>query len=480
MNRRVIGPFNRVEGDLEVQVDVQNGAVAEARVTPTLYRGFEQILEGKDPRDALVYAPRICGICSVSQSVAAAAALGDVEKIPIPPNGRLATNLIHAAENLADHLTHFYLFFMPDFARPVYQKQPWFAEAQARFTAVKGTAAAEILPIRAEFMNLLGLMAGKWPHTLAIQPGGTTKAVESQEKARLVTLLSDFRRKLERVLFGASLDTIAGFASDEALRAWAENKPEQFGDFRRFLAISDALDLDKLGRGLDRFLSYGAYSDGDGHRFARGVFEQGRVSVFDQADIQEDAASSWLAHRRRPRHPFDGITVPDADADGAYSWSKAPRLNGKTAEVGALARQIVDGHPLARDLGGGNVRARIVARMLEIARLALMMEDWARGLTPGEPFCLPDDVPAEGQGCGLVEAARGSLGHWVRISRGRIQNYQIVSPTTWNFSPRDRLQMPGPLEQALVGTPAGAGDADPIAVQHVVRSFDPCMVCTVH
>ena len=61
--RIVVGPFNRVEGDLEVTLDIDDGRVAAAYVNAPLYRGFEQILAGKDPRDALVIAPRICGIC---------------------------------------------------------------------------------------------------------------------------------------------------------------------------------------------------------------------------------------------------------------------------------------------------------------------------------------------------------------------------------------------------------------------------------
>jgi Ni,Fe-hydrogenase I large subunit len=89
-----------------------------AEVTAPLYRGFEQILEGRPPLDdALGLGPRICGICSVSQSVAAAAALRDAMAAEVAPNGLLATNLAHAAENAADHLTRFYIFFMPDFAR---------------------------------------------------------------------------------------------------------------------------------------------------------------------------------------------------------------------------------------------------------------------------------------------------------------------------------------------------------------------------
>jgi hydrogenase large subunit len=75
MSRLVVGPFNRVEGDLEIKLDVRDGAVTAAYVNSPLYRGFEQILIGKAPSDALIYTPRICGICSVSQLLAAAKAL---------------------------------------------------------------------------------------------------------------------------------------------------------------------------------------------------------------------------------------------------------------------------------------------------------------------------------------------------------------------------------------------------------------------
>ena len=138
MSRIVAGPFNRVEGDLEIALDIQNGKVDSAEVNSTLYRGFEQIMLGKAPLDALVYTPRICGICSVTQSVAAARTLADCMGIEMPRNGQLATNLILANENMTDLLTHFYLFFMPDFARDLYADKPWFAEISNRFKATSG------------------------------------------------------------------------------------------------------------------------------------------------------------------------------------------------------------------------------------------------------------------------------------------------------------------------------------------------------
>ena len=149
--------------------------------------------------------------------------------------------------------------------------------------------------------------------------------------------------------------------------------------------------------------------------------------------------------------------------------------------MGALARQLIAGHPLIVDLvqrQGGSVQARVVARLLELARVVPLMENWVRALQPGAPFCAQGQVPEEGRGIGLTEAARGSLGHWLSVRRGRIERYQIIAPTTWNFSPRDREGVPGPLETALIGLPAG--DGAPPTIQHVVRSFDPCMVCTVH
>jgi hydrogenase large subunit len=78
-----------------------------------------------------------------------------------------------------------------------------------------------------------------------------------------------------------------------------------------------------------------------------------------------------------------------------------------------------------------------------------------------------------------VEAPRGTLGHWIQAEGGRIRNYQIITPTGWNLSPRDSQDQPGPLESALVGTPVPDPER-PVEMSHVVKSFDPCLFCTVH
>ncbi len=481
--RLLVGPFNRVEGDLEVTLDVADGRVASARVNAPMYRGFEQILRGREPHDALVYVPRICGICSVSQSVAAARALADLGGVAMPANGQHVTNVILATENLADHLTHFYLFFMPDFVRPVYAGLPWHAEAVRRFAPQTGEQVRAAIAARQRWFTLLGTLAGKWPHTQSIDPGGSTRAIDAAERVRLLARVREFRRFLEIHTYAASLEQVSALDSEAALDAWHAAGPLH-GDLRFFLTVARDAGLATLGAGPGRFLSYGAYPQpGGGTALGAGVWHAGALSLLDPAAIREDATHAWLSDAGGPQHPSSGVTRPEPDKPGAYTWNKAPRLAGEVVETGAVARQLASGHPLVVDLVGrygGTVYTRVVARLLELARVVIMMEDWLRALRPGEPFCAPGRLPADGSGAGLGEAARGSLGHWISVRNGRIANYQIVAPTTWNFSPRDAAGRPGALETALAGAPVRDGETTPVAVQHIVRSFDPCMVCTVH
>ncbi len=452
-----------------------------------MYRGFERLLQGHDPMDALTIVPRICGICSVSQAVAAAQALANASGVVMPPNGQLATQLMLACENLADHLTHFYVFFMPDFTRPVYASQCWFSEAQRRFGALIGSTPGNGLnnraavAARARWFELIGTLGGKWPHTGAILPGGSSRAIESTERLRMLARVREMRTFLQTTLFGTTLEEVTDLTSLADLQLWRTRAAGS--DMALFLDIADAAGLADMGPGLGCYLSFGAYANAPGqHTFARGVWNSAlaQQQPLDATHITEDSHHAWYtdAPHGAPLHPSVGQTQPDADKPGAYTWNKAPRLAGQVMETGALARQMVDRQPLIRDAElqhGGTVLTRVLARLIEIARILPLMEQWLQALQIHAPFHEPHTLAQQAQGAGLIEAARGALGHWVRIEDGRISHYQIIAPTSWNFSPRDAAGQPGALEAALVGAAM-----DGVAVQHIVRSFDPCMVCTVH
>jgi hydrogenase large subunit len=88
-------------------------------------------------------------------------------------------------------------------------------------------------------------------------------------------------------------------------------------------------------------------------------------------------------------------------------------------------------------------------------------------------------TPSTGAGVGLTEAPRGALGHWVSISSQKIANYQVITPTCWNASPKDGGGVRGPMEQALIGLPVAQADK-PIEVLRLIHSYDPCLSCAVH
>jgi Ni,Fe-hydrogenase I large subunit len=165
-------------------------------------------------------------------------------------------------------------------------------------------------------------------------------------------------------------------------------------------------------------------------------------------------------------------------------------------EVGPLARLSVayqDGsNPLVKstlddllkNLGRtpaelNSVMGRHAARAVECLMIADRCSQWLDQLQPDQTGFADFVIPETGQGHGLTEAARGSLGHWIQTKNHMIDNYQCIVPTTWNASPRDDRGMAGPIEQALVGTPV-ADSENPMEVARVVRSFDPCLACAVH
>jgi hydrogenase large subunit len=167
--------------------------------------------------------------------------------------------------------------------------------------------------------------------------------------------------------------------------------------------------------------------------------------------------------------------LPEYPKGEAYSWIKAPRLRSKPFEAGPLARMWINGSYQ----GGISVMDRHVARALEAVKIAKAMSGWLNGLIPGKTAYDNTYDQYSGVGVGLSEAPRGALGHWVKIVGNKISKYQVITPTCWNASPRDNFGVPGPMEQALIGTPIENPD-QPIEALRVIHSYDPCLSCAVH
>jgi len=477
-----IDPFNRIEGDLRIEIEVDDNAVTSAKSSGIMFRGFERIMPGRSPMDALVITPRICGICSGSHGVAASKALAQAQSAEMPENAYYMKNLILGIEVVMSHLSHFYLLFAPDLTNPRYKNLSVYEAVNQRFRAMKGSSVVLALKARQSALEIMGLVGGKWPNSLAIHPTGTTSTMNLSTLTRTIGILREFQDFLEKRFLGCPLSEWLDIDSFDKLLKWQGEGAHNGSDVVLFLEMCLDAGFDRIGKGPNRYMSYGAYDLPDGSTWLPSGFFETRLHPMDQTLIKEHIGSSFFRDAVEARHPLDGVTAPLAEKSGAYSWAKAPRYDGKTVEVGPLARMIIADEPLLTDMMhqmNSSVMTRMFARLREMCRLTKEMSSWLEKINPDEPFYAGPSSRFSATGIGLTEAARGSLGHWMKISSNLIENYQVVTPSAWNMSPRDESGQPGPVEQALTGVHV-TDPNDPVEVNHIIRSFDPCMSCTVH
>ena len=289
------------------------------------------------------------------------------------------------------------------------------------------------------------------------------------------------------------------------------------------------LDWAGIGGGLPNYLAYGdlptnGFDDPVSFKLARGAILDRDLSHVhevdgrDPAQVQEHIAHSWYEYSdgdAAAKHPFAGETklkysgpkppYTQLDVEQKYSWLKTPRWKDHPMEVGPLARMLVSYASGRKDVQevvdealqvlGAPVTAlfstlgRTAARGLEtrlVARWSLefvqQLVDRVRAGTAATFEGVrwdPSSWPAEARGVGMTEAPRGALAHWIVVKDRKIDNYQLVVPSTWNASPRDSKGQRSAYEAALVGTPVADVKA-PVELLRTIHSFDPCLACAVH
>ena len=126
---------------------------------------------------------------------------------------------------------------------------------------------------------------------------------------------------------------------------------------------------------------------------------------------------------------------------------------------------------------------RTAARGIETLAIAKQIDVWLKSyqdnIVKDQQIVEDCEIPKEARGVGFVNAPRGGLSHWLRIENGKIGNFQLVVPTTWNLGPRDGNDVMGAAEHALIGTPV-ADPKRPVEILRTIHSFDPCIACAVH
>ena len=497
MTRRTLDiDINRVEGDLAIEVDVDDGRVVDARCVGTLFRGFEQILVGRAAFDALVISPRVCGICSTAHLYASAMALEHAWHIEVPPLATLVRDLGLMTETVQSDLRQSFLFFTVDLVHPRYAEHALAATMRSTFAPFTGKLHLDTIVQSKKLLEIVALYGGQWPHSSWIVPGGITGQPDEIKRVASEAILDSVTRWFEGEIIGARLDDWLALQSPAELETWLDSRPDSgLGLLTR---MARDIGLANSGQGRAAHLSFGSVHIAEEWsppytarpcRLPAGTLDsRGEgAAALDPGLISEHVRHSWYADEPNATPPASGRTVPNyPGTDEKYSWIKAPRYRGQVMQTGALSELAVAGDPMIMSLlkaHGDTTWLRQFARLRRAARLLAEMRLQLQRIrvAAGQTFINPvsPDHAQDGDGIGMLEAARGALGHWVSIRDGRIARYQIISPTTWNASPRDNAGLPGHWEQTLIGT-AIADPDDAIEIGHIVRSHDPCFVCAVH
>jgi Ni,Fe-hydrogenase I large subunit len=497
MTRKIeIYPLNRVEGDLEIRIELEDDVVIDARSAGTMYRGFENFMVGRSSMDGLVITPRICGICSTSHLYAAASALDMIFNVDVPRHAAWIRRITAMTEMLQNDIRHAFLLFMPDFIDAAYQEEPLYANMVKRYAPLKGSSVRQSIDETRKILEIIAILGGQWPHSSFMVPGGVVSMPSNNELNRCLYLLNNFKHWYERQVLGCSLERWHAVQTKADLLSWLkESETHLKGDLGYYIRFATRIGLHRIGRGHANFISFGMPGIGpnlEGRTVEQpnsittgGFYTDNCLYPLDQENITEDISHSWFTGSGTSQHPYHGQSLPYATGseDLRYSWAKAPRYKELPAETGPLSEMIISSNPLIDDffkLDGPSAFLRELARLVRAAFVLPIVEQCIEMAMSQQGKFYRDHGEIENQmGHGLIEAPRGALGHWVNVKGNKISSYQIITPTAWNASPRDANGVRGPCEEALIGTTL-KNPENPLEIHHIVRSFDPCLVCTVH
>lgn len=365
----------------------------------------------------------------------------------------------------------------------------------------------EALEWQKEIVKIHAIFGGKNPHPNYLVGGvpasinlNEVNALNAERFAHVKKLLDDAKTFVEQVYI-PDLLAIASFYKD-----WGA-----------------------IGGGLENYLCYGdlptnGFNDPSSFKFPRGAIigrDLSKVEEVDTSDpdqVKEFISRSWYDYdsgNESGLHPWEGQTnlnysgpkppYEHLDVDAKYSWLKTPRWKGYPMEVGPLSRMLVGYASGRKDFQEvvnaalhhldvpvtalfstlGRTAARGLETQLAVQWSLEFFDQLITNIKQGDSRMStdyrwdPKDWPKEAKGVGMTEAPRGALAHWIVIKDKKIDNYQLVVPSTWNASPRDARGQMSAYEASLIGTPVSDPE-QPLELLRTIHSFDPCLACAVH
>lgn len=449
----VINPVTRISGYLQITAYIENNKIVDAKSQGMLFRGFEKMLKGRPPLDAIYFTERICGICSTAHSMASARALENAFNIQTDKNEEMIRDVLHGSEFLQNHLRHFYQYVIPDYVKgfninPIYSitHEDFRIPKQESEKIVEDYFQSLIYSRKAH--EILAVLGGKAPHNHGVFAGGVTVNITAQKIVQIKALVTEIKNFIEKSML------------------------EDLGIIAKYYR-----DYFNIGNGPKNLMTYGVFDSygKDIYYVSPGIVINGKKEKLNIQNINENIYRSWYKAKDNTLEIPDNNWETEPFKEQGYSFIKAPRYKGHTVQVGPLARMYISGEYRR----GISTMDRIVARALEAKKVSNIMLQLLDRIVPKNSTNKAFTLPENAIGYGFIDTTRGALAHYVNIQAGEIKNYTIITPSTWNLSPKDSNGISGALEQALIGIQVD-NPKNPTEIGRIVRSFDPCVSCATH
>jgi hydrogenase large subunit len=383
MSKRItIDPITRIEGHLRIDCDIEGGRVKKAWASGQMWRGVEQILLGRDPRDAWAITQRICGVCTTVHAICSVRAVENALDMEIPVNAQYIRNIIILAHAVHDHIVHFYHLSALDWvdvvsalkgdpaktAQLAESLSSWEGNSKQQFASVKerlsgfvgtgqlgiftngywGHPAMKLTPevnllavshylqaldIQRKANKIVAILGSKTPHIQNVAVGGVANPINPEAQSVLnvdrLMMIREFIDDLADFVHNVYLVDVA------AIGAFYADWTNIGAGIMDYLSVPD-LPLD--GKGTQFALPGGFVPGGDLSKF-KPITHFGDPYFRD--GVTESVKHAWYKGGSGALHPYKGETeaeYTDFQDDGKYSWVKSPTFYGKPAQVGPLSR----------------------------------------------------------------------------------------------------------------------------------------------
>ena len=376
-------PVTRVAGALafHTTVNLKDRKVVDTASMATLFRGYEVILRGRDPRDAAFISSRACGVCGGVHATASALCIEMALDIKPPPLGIVIRNLLLSCEYLYDNPLHLFILAGPDFSEALIKEtnpEIWVKAqtAQAKNTAIHGyekisdimtdlnpltgklyLEALEMTRVAREAYVMLG---GKYPHPETIIPGGVTTTLTTNTMTEFYLKLVPFFDYAKRCI-GIWDDVYDFMYEANPQYQHVGELPATMIDFGQWdhEDYYDASYKNCNTWGEKRWSTPGVVVDGklvttrltDINIGFEEFIEHSYYEQWDDYPFKTDPLGNPLS----PNHPWNKTTIPrpgEQNWKERYSWSCTPTWDRKTFEAGAYARVYISA--LAQKLPSSN------------------------------------------------------------------------------------------------------------------------------